>query len=77
MDNKELIEKLILFKNKAFCHHSHYRAGQIWRKVSKYIPSPYHQKIATEWEHVYLDHDFKQACMALNAEINNFILMIK
>jgi len=77
MDDNELINKLLQFKNKAFCHHSHYKAGQIWREIRSYIPEPYNFKICVEWSHVQLGHGFKQACLALDDEIKNFINTIK
>jgi hypothetical protein len=77
MKNTELIDKLLLFKDKAFCHHSHYKAGQIWREIKYYIPEPYNFKIFVEWSHVQLGHGFNQACLALDDEIKGFIKTIK
>jgi hypothetical protein len=75
MDNKKdtLIKNLNLFKDKAFCHHSHYKAGQIWRKISNEIDPEFYMKISIEWAHVQIGHGFEQACMALECEIKKFI----
>lgn len=73
MNNKELIKQLKLFKDKAFCHHSHYRAGQIWKQIVEYIPKEFKRDIQTEWQHVYLGHEFTQACAALNTEVKKCI----
>ena len=75
--NQELIQKLELFRDKAFCHHSHYKAGQIWREIKYNIPEPYHFHISTEWNHIQLGHGFKQACDALDFHVKACIRNLK
>lgn len=77
MSNKELIQNLKLFRDKAFCHHSHSKAYTIFRKIAKNIPKPYITQIQTEWSHVQLGHGFEQACGALNTEIEKCIKHLK
>lgn len=67
--SQELINKLKLFRDKAFCHHSHYEAGQIYREIQNSIPEPYDFHINVEWNHIQLGHGFKQACNALDFHI--------
>lgn len=73
MEKEQLIENLKLFRDKAFCHHSHYKAGQLWGKFAKEIHPEYYQRISNEWLHVQLGHGFSQACAALDTEIKQYI----
>lgn len=73
MDYTELITNLKLFRDKAFSHHSHYKAGQLWRLIAKEIHPDYYQKISIEWSHVQLGHGREQACAALDTEVKKYI----
>lgn len=78
MEKELLIEQLKLFRDKAFCHHSHYRAGQIWREIVKGIRiDPVHlefaRRIESEWQEAKSGHGFQQACGQLDFEVKNFI----
>lgn len=73
MNNKELIKQLRLFRDKAFCHHSHYKAEQIWTQISKYIPYQYYEQMLTEWGHVLCGQGFTQACGALDTEVKKCV----
>lgn len=77
IENQELIKKLELFRDKAFCHHSHYKAGQIYREIKDEIPAPYDFHISVEWSHVQLGHGFKQACDALDFHVRACIKYLK
>lgn len=77
LNNKELIKQLEIFRDKAFCHHSYYKAGQTWRKINKFISEPYNSRIAIEWSHVQLGHGNKQACETLDKEVKECINNLK
>lgn len=69
----DLKEKLLKFKDKAFCYYTHEQASTLWREISKLIPEPFCTKISIEWGHVGSGHGYKQACSALNDEIRKFL----
>jgi hypothetical protein len=77
MDNKELVQKLIRFKDKAYCTYTHQQAWHIWQEiggeVAKRVPHEIYEQITTEWGHVHLGHGLHQACAALNTEIQKCI----
>lgn len=73
MSNDELIEKLLRFKDKAWCHYTHYEAHHIWSEIARFIPKQFASSIQTEWCHCYLGHGFRQACMALDTEITKCV----
>lgn len=77
MTNKELIEMLNRFINKAWCTYSEQTAREILRDVSPYIPKEYLIPIQAEWGHVQMGHGIEQARRALKDEVNNFISTIK
>lgn len=65
------------FRDKAFYHHSHYKAGQVYREIINEIPKPYNFHISVEWQHVQLGHSFKQACVALDFHVKACIKHLK
>lgn len=77
MENEELIKKLELFRDKAFCHYSHYKAEQIYKEIGDKIPEPYDFHILVEWNHIQLGHGFKQACDALDFHVKACIRNLK
>ncbi len=72
MDNKELIKKLDMFLNKAWCIHSLQSARALYREIIPFIPEPYNRSISTEWGHVQMGHGIEQARLALKDEIELF-----
>lgn len=73
MKKEEIIKNISLFRDRAFSHHSHYKAGQIWRIIKDHIHQPYAQRIAIEWSHIQLGHGYKQACAALDEEVKRYV----
>lgn len=83
MKKESLIEELKLFKDKAFCHHSHYKASNLWRGINSnsfWKENPQYDKqrrqISIEWSHVQIGYGFEQACRALDDEVKKLIEMI-
>lgn len=82
MGKEELIQKLIRFKDKAYCTYTHQQASHIWYEIcselEKYdVPSKITSQIGTEWGHVQLGHGLHQCCAALDSEIKKCIQFLK
>lgn len=73
MNRDELIQKLIRFKDKAFCTYTHEQASSIWRQIREHIPDPYNHYISVEWSHIKCGHGLQQECLALDTEISKYI----
>lgn len=68
-----LAQKLLSFKDKAFCSYTHGRADSLWKEIRSEIPEPYRVAISIEWSHIQIGHGYKQACAALDEEIKKYI----